>query len=225
MNKGKYFWHTLWEGEHLPFHKDEVNQDLPVYFPYLRLPKQSTILVPLCGKSLDLIWLVQQGYRVIGIELVEDAVHQFAKEHSIQFAVDSLDDLKRYFTNNLEIWVADIFTMNKALIKSVDAIYDRAALVALPSQLRSEYVNICLNWLKSNGSILLKTMEYEQSQMEGPPYSVPAAEVEQLYRKCKPIKQVKSQVREKESKDHVFERGVHQVKDFVWLIGQFSIAL
>jgi thiopurine S-methyltransferase len=225
VSKGQQFWRTLWDEGRLPFHKEEVNEDLVCFFPQLNMATNSRVLVPLCGKSMDMIWLVQQGYKVIGIELVEKAVHEFAAEHAIDFEKECLGKITRYFTDSLEILVADIFTMNKALIAPVDAIYDRGALVALPGKLRPNYANICRDWLKPNASILLKTLEYDQSLMEGPPYSVSAEEVEQLYTGAAHISLLKNQERDPLITDHLFERGAQSVRDFVWLIGQFNIAL
>ncbi|KTD76339.1 thiopurine S-methyltransferase [Legionella waltersii] len=225
MSKGQQFWRTLWNEGRLPFHKDEVNEDLVRFFPLLNMPPNSRVLVPLCGKSVDMLWLVQQGYQVIGIELVEKAVHEFAAEHSIDFKQERLGHTTRYFTDNLDVLVADIFTMDKSLIAPVDGIYDRGALVALPGQLRPNYADICMSWLKPNASILLKTLEYDQRLMEGPPYSVSSEEVKQLYRGSTHIGLLKNQVRDPLSTDHLFQRGVQNVRDFVWLIGQFNIAL
>lgn len=219
MNKGQQFWVDLWDEGRTYFHKDEVHPDLIKYWPGLNLKPDATILVPLCGKSLDMLWLSQQGFKVIGIELSEQAVKQFAQEHQLHFKQEIIGQVKHYFTDSLSIWVGDIFALENSLIAPVDAIYDRAALIALPGTLRSVYVDSCLKWLKPEGAILLKTLSYNQEQMEGPPYSVSDEEVAQLYKKrCSEIKRLKHSDRLHDSQDHLFQRGLDRITDSVWLI-------
>jgi len=181
VNKGKQFWLDSWHVGRIPFHKKHVNPDLPSYWPALNVRPKSTILVPLCGKSLDMLWLVQQGYQVIGIELSETAVLQFFKENNLSFTEEQCLGLKHYKAGFLSIWVADIFSMPASFFSSLDAIYDRAALVALPEKLRSVYAHLCVHWLKPQGSIFLKTLSYNQQEFVGPPYSVLTEEVASLY--------------------------------------------
>jgi len=181
VSKGIQFWLDLWQQGRIPFHRSEVHPDLINFWPELQLKPKSTVLVPLCGKSIDMLWLVQQTYQVIGIELSEHAVVQFFQEQQLAFTVELHQQFKKYITDSLCIWVGDIFTLDKALIPAVDAIYDRAALIALPQKLRSVYTTLCFNWLKPQGFIFLKTLNYNQSLMQGPPYSVSPEEVTQLY--------------------------------------------
>lgn len=181
MNKGKQFWLNLWEEGSLLFHQAQVNADLPSYWPSLKVRSNSKILVPLCGKSLDLLWLVQQGYQVTGIELSETAVLQFFKENNLSFSDKTSLGLKHYQAAELSIWVGDIFAMDATFFSPFDAIYDRAALVALPASLRPAYAQLCWQWLKPQGSIFLKTLSYKQELYSGPPYSVSATEVAGLY--------------------------------------------
>lgn len=218
MNKGQLFWTELWREGRTSFHKEEVNHDLVNIFPNLNVPARGRVLVPLCGKSLDMLWLIRQGYHVVGIELIEQAIHQFAQEHQIAFQQEIIGQIKHFFTDNMDLWVTDIFALNSELIQSVDAIYDRAALIALPKKLRSEYVDICLQWLKPKGSILLKTLEYNQEEIQGPPYSVSPEEVALLYRQCAIIESLKSQIREQNRNDPLFMKGISRANDQVWCI-------
>jgi thiopurine S-methyltransferase len=181
VNKGIQFWLDLWQQGRIPFHKNEVHPDLITFWPSLQLKPKSTVLVPLCGKSRDILWFMQQGYHVVGIELCEQAVVQFFHEHQLSFTIENHKNCKKYLTDYLDLWVGDIFTIDKSLIPPVDAIYDRAALIALPQKIRSRYTALCLNWLKPQGVILLKTLSYDQNSMQGPPYSVSPEEVVQLY--------------------------------------------
>lgn len=218
MNKGKQFWTELWLNGRTSFHKEEVNPDLIKYWSELNLAPDATVLVPLCGKSLDLLWLSQQGYKVIGIELCEQAVLQFANEHQLVFQQRDFGSVKNYYNDLFSIWVADIFNLNASFIPSVDAIYDRAALIALPDKLRPAYVTTCFEWLKPSGSILLKTMSYNQDEMDGPPYSVTDEEIANLYKSCDAIRCIKSTSNTRDSSDPLFARGVKMINDKVWFI-------
>jgi thiopurine S-methyltransferase len=218
VNKGQQFWLDLWHEGRTSFHKGEVNPDLSTFWPEMNLPADSNILVPLCGKSLDLLWLCQQGFRVTGVELSERAVQQFADEHQIEFQQEHVATGTRFFTDRLQIWVADIFILEPSLMSSVDAIYDRAALIALPQQLRSAYVTRCLNWLKPGGRILLKTMHYDQEVMEGPPYSVSDGETRELYKSCSAIRCVKQSTEIIERSNHLHDRGLSKATNSVWCI-------
>lgn len=218
MNKGHQFWTELWNEGRTSFHRDEVNPDLIKYWPELNLGPNASVLVPLCGKTLDMVWFIQQGIKVIGIELSEYAVQQFADENQLVLKQKNIGSIKQYFNEQISIWVADIFKLTPSLITPVDAIYDRAALIALPYKLRPIYVDTCLNWLKPGGGILLKTMSYNQEEMQGPPFSVHDEEVTELYKHCADIRCLSSILNTKDSSDPLFERGLKMVNDNVWYI-------
>jgi thiopurine S-methyltransferase len=139
------------------------------------------VLVPLCGKSLDLLWLRQQGYDVLGAELSSLALESFLAEHGIAAMRRNLDSLEVYSADRLHLFCGDFFKLNLAELGKFGAIYDRAALVSWPAESRPAYVNH-LTGLTSRGTqTLLITMEYPQMQMHGPPFSISADEIDQLY--------------------------------------------
>lgn len=181
MKKGQQFWLNTWQVGHIPFHQSEINQDLLKFWPDLSIERGSKVLVPLCGKSLDMLWLSTQQYQVIGIELCEQAVVAFLQEHQLTYTVECVAGVLCYKAANLILWVGDIFTLDSSLVPAIDAIYDRASLIALPQKLRPLYVERCLGWLKPLGRILLKTIANEQDIACGPPYSVSEEEVRCLY--------------------------------------------
>lgn len=196
MNKGLQFWLDSWQQGVIPFHKEEVQPDLIAYWPALNVKAHDTVLVPLCGKSLDMLWLAQQGVNVVGIEFSEQAVQHFFAEHQLPVQQQYCDGLTRYYTDTISIWVGDIFNVSPTLIPQVDAIYDRAALVALPPGLRSAYVATCMQWLKPTGAVLLKTLCYQQDDVQGPPYSVVPAELRSLYEQTSEIRCLKTVARD-----------------------------
>lgn len=218
MNKGKQFWHNMWRDGHIPFHLAEVNPDLIQYWSKMSLHSKATVLVPLCGKSLDMVWLCNQGYRVIGIELSDIAVTQLAEEHKLCFEKEKIGNAFRYFMDSMEIWVADLFELPQSVIPPVDAVYDRAALIALPQNLRSTYVNKCLDWLVSGGKIFLKSKVYNQNDMQGPPFSVPDHEIFELYKQCGEFNKLVEVTRPCHRDHPLHDRGLKEVTDVLWMI-------
>lgn len=177
------FWRQRWLQNQIGFHLNEVNAYLLKYWPVLHLDKHSTVFVPLCGKSKDLLWLAEQGYHVIGVECSELAVTAFFNEHQLSYKVIDNQFHKHYISNsiNIELLHGDFFDMDKVLLDSVDAIFDRASLVALPADMRKRYVDKLASSLSTKAKILLITLEYDQNIMSGPPFSVSSEEISTLY--------------------------------------------
>lgn len=174
------FWHSRWQAQNIAFHQPEANPLLVRHFPALALPMGSRVFVPLCGKSLDLPWLVSQGYRVAGAELSPLAVEQFFQELGVTPVISAQGALRRYQAPSIDLFAGDLFDLTPELLGPVDAVYDRAALVALPLELRRRYTAQLLR-LGDAAPQLLVTYVYDQSQAEGPPFSVSGAEVREHY--------------------------------------------
>jgi thiopurine S-methyltransferase len=174
------FWHQRWQQNKIGFHQGEVNPYLRKYWQALGVPAPARILVPLCGKSLDLLWLVQQGYQVEGVELSELAVRAFFEEQGIAAQHSRHGDWQVWESDQLRLWCGDFFKLNAAQLGPIDAVYDRAALIALPAAMRQAYVRH-MQSLVGEVPHLLITLEYPQAKMDGPPFSVEPAEVEALF--------------------------------------------
>ena len=186
------FWQKRWQDKRIGFNQSEVNPLLVRYFSHLNVPANSRVFVPLSGKSIDMIWLAAQGYDVVGVELVEIAVQAFFAEQNIQPNVHQLADnpaIKCYqgqlFGQEVEIWVADIFALSAEDIGSIDAVYDKAALIALPSDMRLKYSE---QVRKLGGNVsnkiapqLLLTLNYDQSKKDGPPFSISSEQIQHYY--------------------------------------------
>ena len=172
------FWRRRWADNEIGFHESEVNALLKDHLPALQLTPGARVFVPLCGKSHDLTWLLAQGFEVVGCELSELAVRQFFEEQDLAPAVHTEGGLTCYRVGALQIWQGDIFALPLAALGRVDAIYDRAALIALPVPLRERYARLLAELPVPQ---LLITLIYDQSQMDGPPFSVDEAELERLY--------------------------------------------
>jgi len=175
-------WHEMWRTNKIGFHLSEVNPLLQQHFKKLNLEKGSRIFLPLCGKTLDIQWLLKEGYIVVGAELSEDAIKQLFLELNVEANILEIDDFKIYSTQNLKIFVGNFFDLDKDILKDIDAIYDRAALVALPEEARTNYTKHLREITKSKPQLMLNYV-YEQSLMNGPPFSVPNDEVKKHYQK------------------------------------------
>ncbi len=175
------FWLQRWEENKIGFHLDEVNPHLIEHWPSLGIGPGFRVFVPLCGKSVDLSWLAEQGYFVEAIELSENAIEQFFAEQGIDYQREQKGDWLVFESDQIRIWCGDFFQLATEQLGPIDAVYDRAALIALPEELRANYVNKLLT-LVGPVPQLLVTLDYPQQQMSGPPFSVPKNEVANLYR-------------------------------------------
>ena len=173
-------WLQRWKNREIGFNQDKPNAFMLKYFSSLDLSKGSRVLVPLCGKSIDISWLLSQGYEVIGIELSEQAIIELFEELGVEPDVSTLGELLVYSANSITIYVGDIFKVSTKILGKIDAVYDRAALVALTTELRVAYASH-LRGITNNASQLLLCFEYDQSLMDRSPYSVDEDEVTRHY--------------------------------------------
>lgn len=177
------FWHQRWENNDIAFHEGKANSLLIKYLDRLSLEKGSRIFLPLCGKTLDIHWLLAAGFRIAGAELSELAVKQLFDDLGLKPEVSKDGRLFRYSAENLDIFVGDIFELSRKDLGPVDATYDRAALVALPPDMRSRYARH-LAAITNQAPQLLICYEYKQNLMEGPPFSIIPEEVHRHYHDC-----------------------------------------
>ena len=175
------FWHQRWRQGEIGFHLDHPNPRLVQNWGALSQPPGSRVLVPLCGKSNDLSWLAQRGHRVLGIELSPIAVAEFFAERQLLPRQESRGSFASHATDDIELWCGDIFALDRAIAGNIDAVYDRAALVALPGELRRRYAGLLAELLPVGAQMLLVTFDYPQAQMPGPPFAVGPNEVRSLY--------------------------------------------
>lgn len=175
------FWLDRWREGRTNFHQNKVMPLLQKHWSDLSLPPGSRVLVPLCGKSLDMMWLASQGYEVLGVELSELAAEQFFEEHGLTPHVSEWRAGRVYRLGNIEFLCGDIFDMDPEDFQACAGVYDRAALIALPPDMRKRYVQHVYSHLPSNYRGLLITLDYPQEQLQGPPFSVPDDEVQALF--------------------------------------------
>lgn len=174
------FWIDKWTNKQTGFHLNDINPLLLNYIDLLELKPGDTIFVPLCGKTLDIKWLLQQGYHVVGSELSEIAIRELFEELEIVPSIESVNDHVKYSTNNLTVYGGDIFKLDSTTIGKIDAVYDRAALVALPKEMRISYA-AHLKEITLGAKQLLITIQYNEQELNGPPFNISEQEVNNLY--------------------------------------------
>ncbi len=171
------YWESRWRKEKTGFHMAEGYPALKTYWNQLGLSANPTVLVPLCGKSVDLVQLEQFGANVLGIEISEKAILDFFDEHNRTFDTETYGDFIIRKSGRLQIWQGDFLKFPANKCPQLDLIYDKAALTALPPHMRERYVKTILKLAGSTASILLHHFIYAQNQMPGPPFSIKKSEI------------------------------------------------
>ena len=174
-------WLDRWQQDRIGFHESGVNQHLQHWFPRFAPASGSRVFLPLCGKAVDIHWIAQQGFDVIGIELSQIAIEAFFEENSLDFKYHESDRFGIYHSTNITLLQGDFFDLNKADLNNCQLVYDRAALIALERDDRPRYYDHMLAILPAGCDMLLIALEYDQAEMSGPPFSVPTDEIFQRY--------------------------------------------
>ncbi|MBS7537470.1 thiopurine S-methyltransferase [Ancylobacter lacus] len=174
------FWHDKWQRGDIGFHGARPHPLLQRHLAALHVGPGARLLVPLCGKSLDIHWLLAQGHQVAGVELSRAAVEQLFAELGMEPAVHHMGRLACFEGDGLCVFVGNIFDLDAMTLMPVDAVYDRAALVALPGPLRRRYTRQIVE-LTGGAPQLLVTYEHDPAALEGPPFAVDATELARHY--------------------------------------------
>ena len=211
-------WLTRWREGRIQFHVDTVNPILDRYVDRLLPEGFGRVLVPLCGKSVDLGWLNKQGHEVVGVELVEKAVEGLFKELGRNPTITTQGAFQSWRSDGLEVLVGDLFELDAEVTGKFDAIWDRAALVALRPSDRDRYASYLREFLQSTGYILLCTISYDESKMEGPPFSVCADEVHRHFENILCVEKLEGAINTNPNPCFT-ESGLDRVLEETWLIG------
>jgi thiopurine S-methyltransferase len=211
------FWHKRWQDNLIPFHKEGVNHYLEQYFHRLGLAQGDRVLVPLCGKSVDMRWLRDRGCAVTGVELSAIAVGDFFSEQGITASEREDGAFQIVEGAGITLLGGDFFALDNAHTLKVAAVYDRAALIALPEEMRARYVDHLLSLLGPQVPMLLLTFEYPAHEIDGPPFSVDEEQVRALYAGRRKVTRLETVDRLAEEA-RLAERGVTQLKEHAFLL-------
>ena len=152
-------WRMRWKQNDIAFHQTDVHPLLPLHWHHLNLPQTATVLVPMCGKSLDMQWLLDAGHRVIGIELSHIAIQDCFHALNVTPSRHRHGRFIRWQHGRLELWCGDLFDLRREDLGDIAAVYDCAALTALPAASRGHYVRQLSSLLGVGGQMLLLTTE------------------------------------------------------------------
>ncbi|MEM8556082.1 MAG: thiopurine S-methyltransferase [Pseudomonadota bacterium] len=165
------FWHDRWASRQINFHEGEANRYLTEHWDTLALPNGSRVFVPLSGKTRDIPWLMSQGHAVVACELSQTAIDELFEDLGVVPTVTEHGAFRHHAIEGLDVFVGDVFALTPDVLAQVDAIYDRAAVVALPDAMRSDYA-AHLAQITNLAPQLVVAFEYEQAVMGGPPFAI-----------------------------------------------------
>lgn len=175
------FWHARWEANEIGFHQREINPHLQTYWPALQAVAKGCVFVPMCGKSRDMLWLAGEGQRVLGVEISPLAVEAFFSDNGLTVTRRDAAPFVEYRADEIRLLCGDFFALTSDRLRDVTAVYDRASLIALPPALRARYAAHMAALLPAGTPLLLVTLDYPQTEMDGPPFAVSAREVDALF--------------------------------------------
>ncbi len=175
------FWQQRWTDGQIGFHQSAPTALLQKHWPGLGIASDARVFVPLAGKSLDMVWLAARGHRVLGVELTQIAVDQFFAEHGLRPQVHASRHGLHHVAGNIELLRGDVFDLDPAALADCAAVFDRAAVIALPPPLRARYAHGPYANLPPGCRGLMITLEYPQGDRAGPPFAVPEDEVRALF--------------------------------------------
>ena len=174
-------WISRWESNRIGWHAEQVNRHLIQYLDRFDLSTGESIFVPLCGKTNDMLYLLESNLKVIGVEMSSIAIEQFFSENHLDYVVSKADKFILYEGAGIKLYCGDFFDLKLKHLENVRAIYDRASLIALNEDLRQKYAKHLSDIIEFDARILLLTLFYPQHQKSGPPFAVSKEEVGQLF--------------------------------------------
>lgn len=215
---GINFWLEKWRIQDTPFNQQVVNPLLLRYLHLLNLKQNEVILVPLCGKSIDMIWLAKQDYAICGVELSPIACHDFFTENALDLSVTvtKSNDFMHYQCHTIEIFCGNFFDLTQTDLPFIKAVYDRAALIALPPKLQKIYAKQIALLVSQGARVLLISIE-TTCEVEGPPFPVNNSQIKSLFGADFKIEEISREIKQEVS-PHLIKIGYHNITDVVYLL-------
>lgn len=174
------FWLKRWQDGETGWQQENTNSNLIRHWGELAPVPSGAVLVPLCGKSLDMLWLASRGHAVVGVELSAVAAESFFHDNNMDAKWSTHEGMPVMESGPFRIFCGDFFDINSQMLGPIDYIYDRAALIALPDSLRTRYAQQLGALVSPSARGLLLTIEYDSSRRDGPPFSISQIETESL---------------------------------------------
>jgi len=177
----KEYWFAKWKHNDIKFNQDEVNVYLQHYYSKLNLKECDPVFIPLCGKSIDMLWLLQKNHPIVGVELSPIACQSFFEENNLPYQLKTHNHFTIYYNSAITLYCGDFFELTKNLTGNIKAVYDRGGFIALPPKIQNRYVEHMITLLPAGSKVLMNTLDYDQQKAVGPPYSSPFATIKRLY--------------------------------------------
>ena len=224
------YWQQKWDEGKIGFHQEQVNKRLVTFWPDVITvdtdhsgKESSCIFVPLCGKSLDMLWLHQQGHAVFGIELSTIAVQAFFDDNQLGYERDNIDGFERFKgsgkADGITLLAGDFFKLTPSMVAHCHAVYDRAATIAMPPDMRGDYTGHLATLMRPGSRGLLVTISYDQSRMDGPPFSVTDDNIRKLLSKNFDLAEL-AHYSGPERVGNLAERGLETLDERVYLLSR-----
>lgn len=175
------YWLSRWNKGNTGFHMEKGYPGLSISWPTLSIPPEPIVLIPLAGKSVDILWIADRAKKVICSEISSIAIEQFFDQHEMKFSKTRFASFEIYHSQNIEFWCGDFMKLPQNKIGEVDLIYDKASIVALPEKMRNTYSKKIISLSSDKTKILMHLLSYDQSEMSGPPFSVDPHEIKHLF--------------------------------------------
>lgn len=210
-------WHQRWQEGRIGFHTGQPNRWLQQFYSSLGLQPEDSIFLPLCGKAVDLVWLAEQGHLTIGVELSPIAIEDFFREQGLAATRSGDGPFIRHQSGKISLLEGDFFDLTTQQLGEIKLLFDRAALVALPAEMRQCYVQHLATLLRPNTTILLVTTDYPQAEKQPPPFAVSDEEVYTLYGNDFEVEQLHSEDLSS-GQDPLTERGVSSLTENIYRI-------
>jgi len=212
----KEYWLNKWQTNDTPWHSQEINRNLIDNIDKLELQPGNCILVPLCGKTKDMLWLADRGYHVIGIELCPMACTDFFKELNIEPRIANEDSFQKYQHKNIEIYCVDVFKLTEGSLPTIHAVYDNRALIALPPSMQKKYVDHLVACIGTHVKYMLLTIE-SSCVVTGPPFSINRADVDSLFAEYCKIEQL-NRIPCTKIPEHLIKKGYAELVESTYYI-------
>jgi thiopurine S-methyltransferase len=175
------YWQSRWQKGNTGWHMDTVYPPLPHLWNQIGMNSDTRVLVPLCGKSLDLLWLTDHCDTVTGVDISPKALQHVMQKHSESFIKDTSHGFTIYRSDSLVLWEGDFAKLPSDQIPPQNLIYDKASIIALPPEKRQRHAEKMIELSSFNTQILIQIFEYDQNEMNGPPFSVEEQELKRLF--------------------------------------------
>ncbi len=215
--KCREFWLQRWKENNIGWHHQEFNPHLTGFWHRAEVAPGATVLVPLCGKSRDMVWLAEQGCQVLGVELSPLAVEAFFREQKLSPEIREQGAFRLWQAGPYQILCGDIFQLQSTDVQDVVGVYDRASLVALDPEQRTSYAQLLSAILPTKCPVLLVAMDYPQQEMSGPPYCVASSEVQELFNSAFEVSQLHDLDLLKDT-DRYRDKGLSRLSEQIWLL-------